>query len=178
LIDNRLDYELLFGKENVQRSISIMVNMRLNQGIPRPDFKEAQELYTLLDVEVSEVAAYNFCLERYEIEHKYNEYVELALQYLEKHDPDDFHVINNVGMFYEAAESDLKLNDAIDLLLHAIEVQGGSYYKLYDTLASLYFKKGKKKKAKDAIDKAHELAMRSGVDLTDILALQSMIDSL
>ena len=178
IIDNRLDYELLFGKENVQRSISIMVNMRLNQGFPRPDFEEAKELYTLLDNQVAEVAAYHFCLERFEIEEKYKQYVDLALQYIETQNPDDFNVINNIGMYYEAAESSLKLKDAINMLEHAIEVQGGTYYKLYVTLASLYFKKGKKKKARVACETAYKLALQSGVDVSDIRTLQKMIESL
>jgi len=175
LIDNRVDYDILFGKENVDRSISIMINMYLYQGFPRPTPEESLELFQLLDRDVAEQATYNYLLERYEMDEDFKSYVPLALDYVKKIDPDDFAVINKIAVYYESAETNLNVNQLIKMMEHAIEVQGGSYYVLYDTIAGLYFKKGKKKKAVEAIENAIRLAKNSGVDTSDIIQLQTMI---
>ena len=178
ILDNRSSYNLLFGEENVNRSISIMVNMRLYQAFPRPDQEEALFLFELLDKEVAEMAMYKYMLNRYQEEENYEAYVAIAEEYISNIDANDFEVINNLSRHYEYSSSNLDLNQVIDLMEHAIEVQGGTYYRLYDTLAALYFKKGKKKKAMANVEKALELAENSGTDLTEMLQLKSLISGL
>lgn len=175
LIENRAEYDILFGKNNVDRSISIMINMHLYQGYPRPTAQESRQLFEILDFNVAEQATYNYLLERYEMDEDYESFVPLALQYIEEVDPDDFSIINKIAIYYESSTSDLGVNQLIKMMEHAIEVQGGSYYVLYDTLAALYFRKGNKRKALESIEKAKELALNSGVDLIRINQLKTMI---
>ena len=175
IVKNQVDYDILFGKNNVDRSIGIMINMYLYQGYPRPTEEESLQLFTLLDPEVAEQATYNYLLERYELDEDYESYVRLALKYLDEIDPDAFEIINNVAVFHENSTANLSTNQLIKMMEHAIEVQGGTYYELYDTIAALYFKKGKKRKALDSINRAMELASSSGVEVTNIVQLRSMI---
>ncbi len=175
IIDNRADYDILFGKNNVDRSISIMINMHLYQGFPRPSAQESRVLFDILDPDVAQQATYNYLLERYEMDEDYDAFVPLALEYLENIDPDDFSIINKVAIYYESSSTNLGVNKLIKMMDHAITVQGGSYYVLFDTMAALYFKKGNKKKALAYIEKARELAVHSGVDLVRIDQLKSMI---
>lgn len=175
IINNRVNYEILFGKENVDRSLAIMINMRLSQGLPRPDEKEVRMLYNIIDEEVAEQATYTYLLERFELEKNYEAYVPLALNYIEKIDADDYSVLNKIAIYYESSTTNLNVSDLIKMVHHAIDVQGGTYYLLYDTLAALYFKKGKKKEALESIDKAISLAKNQGVDIKKIQQLKLMI---
>ena len=175
IISNRSEYDVLFGKGNVDRSISIMITMRLYQGYPRPDQKEVLQLYNLIDPNIAEYATYNYLLERFELEENYEDYVPLALKYVTNYAPDDFATINKIAIFSESSTTNLSTNELIAMMQHAIDVQGGTYYVLYDTIAALYFKKGNKKKALINIEKALELANGSGVQTKEILQLKEMI---
>ena len=78
-------------------------------------------------------------------------------------------MINKIARYYERSNIALNLNDLITLMEHAIDIQGGTDYVLFDTISKLYQQKGKKGKAIDAINKAIELARSAGVDATQLI---------
>ncbi len=177
IVNNREEYNALFSKESVDRSISIMVNLSLFQRYPRPDKDESLELFTLLDPDVADVATFNYMLNRYEVEQNYHDYVLTALDYL-KTNADDFMVIEKVATFYEDSAVDIDIEEIIDLTKNAIEIQGGSYYKLYDALANLYYLNKNKRKALQTIKLAKEIAIQNNVDTGSIDRLHERIKAL
>lgn len=178
IIDNRSSYNELFSEKSVDRSISIMVNLALYQGYPRPEKDEALKLFSLLDPEVAPIATYNYMLNRYEEEERYSDYVSLALDYVTNHDQGNFLVIEKIAEFYEDSGSDVDIEDIIKLTKDAIDFQGGSYYKLYDVLANLYYQNNNKRKALLAIKTAKELAVASNINTDSIERLQKRIEKL
>lgn len=178
LIENREAYNELFGEDNVDRSISIMINMRLYQGYPRPERNEVLEMFKILDAGIAEVATLNYMMNRYEEEESYNKFVEIASEYIEKHDPNNTSVINKLVRYSSKTDNKLSLKERINLINHAIEVQGATNYALFETLAGLYFEKRKKRKALKAIEQAIELAKPSNIDLSNLNQLKADIQSL
>lgn len=169
ILDNRVAYETLFGKENVNRSLSIMVNMRLYQSFPRPELKEVLDLFKILDSDGTAKTSSIYLLNRYEEEDDFSQFIPLALKYVAEIDGDDYEMINKIARYYDRSNIALNLNDLITLMEHAIDIQGGTDYVLFDTISKLYQHKGKKGKAIDAINKAIELARSAGVDVTQLI---------
>ena len=178
IIENRSSYNELFSEESVDRSISIMVNLALYQGYPRPEKEEALKLFSILDAEVAHMATYNYMLARYEEEERYSDYVSLALDYVTNHDQGNFLIIEKIAEFYEDSGTEVNIEDVIKLTKDAIEFQGGSYYKLYDVLANLYYQNNNKRKALSAIKTAKELAIASNLNTDSIERLQERIEKL
>lgn len=175
IIENREKYEEIFGKESVDRSIKIIVNLSLFQRYPRPEKDEALELFKLLDNDVYEVATYNYLLKRYQDEERYNDYINMALEYLEKYDENDFTIIEKIATFYPESSSEISPKEVINLTKTAIESQGGTYYKLYEVLANLYYHNKNRRKAMQAIKKAKEVAVQNNVSTDSIDLLHQRI---
>lgn len=178
ILENREAYYDLFGKESVDRSIEIMINMRLFQGVPRPERDEVYSLYKIIDSGVAEVATLNYLLNKYEEEEDYDNYVKIAEEYINKLDPDNTRVINKWVNYSSKSNSTLPVRERIKMIQHAIETQGGTNYALYQTLSKLYIEKKKKKKARLALVKAIELAKASNLDLSELKQLELAIQNL
>jgi len=56
--------------------------------------------------------------------------------------------------------------------------QGGTYYKLFDVLANLYYQDKSKRKALEAIRTAKELAIANAVDIRSIEKLEQRIENM
>lgn len=57
-------YYKLLGKEEVDKTISILINKELERGYPRPDYKRAKELYSYLYPEHAELMAKDYITNR------------------------------------------------------------------------------------------------------------------
>ncbi len=178
IIDHKEKYIELFGKESVERSIRIMVNMSLYQASPRPTKMEARELFELLNVKDPNFETLNYILTRYENQQDYHEFVETALEYIETYNAADFVLIEKIAMFYEDSNVDVPIENVIDLTKNAIELQGGTRHQLYDALANLYYQNKNKRKALMAIRKAREIAIQNNADISSIEYLEQRIRAL
>ncbi len=64
IIKNRNAFNKLIGKDNIDRSIDIIVYTRINQGIPRPDLNEAIKLYEYTNASDPVGRAYKYYVKR------------------------------------------------------------------------------------------------------------------
>ena len=174
-IENRNSFEKLKGKDEVAMTVDIMTNAKLYQGFPRPNFDEAKELLTFIDYVYGERQAYGYILDRYINERRHENYLKLASEYIDNIDPRDDNVLYQmVKLRSQERMENEDLKDNIKLIKQAIDING-SDYKYFDLLAWLYHKKGMKKKALDAANKALALANENGGDTSGTKNLIQLI---
>ena len=81
------------GKEKTMQNLQIMVYMRLNNGYPRPDLKEATKLYRLIDKENAEEKAHLYHMQRLKLEEKWSDFANHCDNYLKNINPKNFEVL-------------------------------------------------------------------------------------
>ena len=64
IVNNREAFNKLMGKENIDRSIEIIVYTQINRGIPRPELYEAMKLYEYTNVSDPISRAYKYYIKR------------------------------------------------------------------------------------------------------------------
>lgn len=160
-INNKDSFIQLKGEADVEHTIDIMIHMKLDQGFPRPGFDEAYKLLKFIDPYYGKRKAYAYILDRYQEEHKYDEYLFKAKEYITLVDPNDDEVMFNISnITFETSTNNSKIKDIIKLLKKAISLNNQDY-RYFDLLAQIYFDRGQKHKAMDAAEKAVIIAKKN-----------------
>ena len=177
-INNRKRFEDVIGKEDVDKSLSIIVNQRLERGFPQPTLQEARKLFGMLDSQSAEQRAYNYYLNRL-IEHENDEeYIEVAKKYIEEINPYDHQIIYQMVKRLLSRSNAIEVaNKCIDLMNQAI-IYENSDHEYYFVLAQLYLKQDSIGKAYDAIKEALSLISKSHRKFQEYSDLKSRIESL
>jgi thiol-disulfide isomerase/thioredoxin len=98
-------------------------------------------------------------------------------QFLEKYPSKDPNSLNEYAwLFYENTDDKALLEKALTWSLTSIEIY--SNYAFMDTAASLYFKLGKKKEAKEFAERAIDMAKKEGADASETEELLRKIGNL
>jgi tetratricopeptide (TPR) repeat protein len=116
-------------------------------------------------------------LNRAKMKSEWKTYQELAVPFIEKFCNDDYRRLNEVAYnFYERANDTNLIDKAIGWSERAVSLQDNIRHN--HTLASLYYKAGRKKAAMDACNHTIELAKKNKVDYKQSTLLMEKIDEL
>ena len=173
IIKNRSAFNELLGKENVDRSIEILVYTRINQGIPRPDLDEAIYLYKLTTVSDPTGLAYKYYIKRLLDENKTDNILPILKDYLVLAKDKDAKILNLFAL-YTARDTKKKdeLLTAIRAISDAIRINS-TEPEYWRTLAILETKIGNNEKAIKAAKKALQYTPQS--ETTKVKYLNDLI---
>ena len=155
MANNLESFYEMFGKEEVQSrmeytlkrayfAIPEMMEVMYNQYFPE-DAPRMLALYTM------EYHMYSRSSDANE------QFYEAAVNYFDKYGSDNWSLLNSAAWFvYENIDGDEEINKAIEWTDKSIEIN--YTYSNLDTMAALYYKLGKKRKAKKWAEKAIETA--------------------
>lgn len=172
LIDHRSTFQAHYGSTPVIRKIDEVISMAnfLNE----PDWTAVESLLNgLYPGESARQLAY-FKMNYFQQSGRIEEYTAAALAYYSAYPAEDADALNEAAWsFYEHVEDPDALNQALKWAKQAVK-WSDTYYN-NDTLAALYFKLGKKGKAKKTALHAIDLARKSGEDFS---LTQQLLDQL
>ena len=162
-VANRPRFEEVIGKDQVTKSLHILIQERLQRGYPPPTLTEAIELYSIRDGLDGTKLGYLYLLDQQLLARNYAEYATIALEYISNIDSSDHEIMNRAGEQYalcsvldrEATKTHIKnLEKAITL---APDLP--SYHQ---TLSRLYYLLGDKPMALKSLNMARTLANEHG----------------
>ncbi len=177
-IINRHKFRELIGEQQVNQTIQILVNRKLYQGFPRPDFKESKALLSYIDPQNSRIEALRYYVIRTMLDDDREEFKKYASDYLRSVNANDDRVyakLANIALYQ--ARDVASLDIALDQIDKAISLKDNNY-QYYFTKANLLLQKGVKSAARKAAQKSLDLAMTQGLPLTNINKLISRINKL
>ena len=106
-----------------------------------------------------------------------NALIKQTIEYMDKYSSENANFLNQYAWtFFEKAKDPAHLQKALEWSLKSVQI--GDNYAYNDTAASLYFKIGNKKKAKEYAEKAINKAKESGEDSTETQALLKKIEAM
>ena len=163
--ENRDYVASIVGESNLSHSLDILVNQRVYQGYPRPEFQEARELYKLVDPLTADQQAFQYYLNRMNQEGDKDGYLSGIDRYINTVAPKDHNAMNLAATMYSSMEYEKETwGDYKKMVEKAIDLSPNtpSYY---ITLAKLYLMKEDSRKARKAIQNALEIMNENTGDL-------------
>lgn len=154
---NSEDFINIIGEKEYRMTLEILINANLYNQIPRPDFQRVNYLYSLLYPEKASKYSYLYMLQRLEDEENYKEYVDLGESYLNTLESQDPKLLYKLGKYKCEYAQDSNLKECIHRVEESISLTEENEAEQLLTLAQLYLKAGKKKKAIEAADQAKSL---------------------
>ena len=175
IANNRDDFELMFGKSEVVSKLQQIVNQTLYQnGSEMPGLEKVDELYKKAYPDMAERLSARFRIDYYRMAGDQEKYLAATLTYLEAYPSEDAMELNNAAWnFFELVEDPQQLKVALAWAQKSVELEPAYYNN--DTLASLYYKIGAKKKAIKTAKHAIEIAKAEGEDFAATQALLEAI---
>lgn len=174
VINNRKQYEEIFGVDRVYRNISYLVYDRLNRGFPRPTFEETQDLFSYLDPVNYNQYAYEHYMESLYTRGKSREYSRKAEEYIESIHSKNDQVYYRLALIYAEDKRPGKLLRSVYCIKKAVEINPHNY-QYFHTQAYLFYRDGSKKPALKSAIKAKSLAEKNGAKTDEIYKLIRMI---
>ena len=176
LVDNRLAFEEKFGAPTVQSKIQ---NLILSKAFS--DHKDETLALNKMDQLFSRVFGDDaaqisaaFRMNYFQYKGDMESFSKAAVHYMTTYPSMNPVELNNTAWaFYESVNDKEMLGLALDWALKSVELD--SQYYNNDTVAALYYKLGKKGKAKKTARKAIEMAKANGEDFTSSQTLLSKI---
>ena len=163
--ENREHVASIVGESNLSHSLDILVNQRIYQGYPRPEFQEARELYSLVNPLTADQQAFQYYLNRMTQEGDKDGYLAVLDTYINTIAPQDHNAMRLAVDMYASMDYDKATwSDYKNMIQRAIEISPNSP-RYYITLAKLYLMKDDRKKAKKAIENAQEIMNEKTGDL-------------
>lgn len=153
-VAERASFEQLFGAEEYRKNVEIVINKNLYRQIPRPDFDRVKYLYGLLYPRKFEKYAYQYMLKRYEDEEAFDKYVILGEKYIENQIQKSPQVLYKLGKYKCNSTEKKVLKECVYRVEESIKLSDEPRAEQYFTLAQLYLKINKKKKAKEYAEMA------------------------
>lgn len=175
ILENRAAFEALYGEYNFASKVQGMIINSLDPGAaPEEIFGKVDGLYQKAFPEEAEPMSASFRMNYYQMTGQMEKFAETAVAYYDKYGQDDSMELNNVAWsFFENVDDPRMLEKALKWAERSVELEDAYYNN--DTVAWLYFKLGKKKKAKKAAKHAIEIARKNGEDYS---GTQELMDQL
>ena len=174
IVDNRGAFEEKFGAPTVQGKLQ---NLMLSKAFTdhkdeRLALKKMDELFARVFKENAGQISAAFKMNYFQFKGDMESFSTAAVEYLTKYPSNNPTELNNTAWaFYESINDKALLSQALQWALKSVEID--SQYYNNDTVAALYYKLGKKGKAKKAAKVAIELAKANGDDYTSTKTLLS-----
>ncbi|MCO6490450.1 MAG: DUF255 domain-containing protein [Phaeodactylibacter sp.] len=175
ILENRAAFEALYGERDVLRKLQQMIISSLDpEGTPEETLAKVDAQFRKAFPEEASMMSANFRMNYYRMLGQMDKYAETAVAYYDKYETESAMELNNIAWaFFENIEDEEMLKKAVKWAEQSVEMEDAYYNN--DTLASLYYKAGKKKKAKKAAEHAIELARQNGEDYS---ATQELLDKI
>lgn len=172
LIENRAAFESYFGKDYVIGTVqNLIINSLAGNGSDEAVLNEVKKLYQQAYPEYADELYANFSMEYYQQTGNTAAFAQAAVEYVEAANEDPYTYNNIAWTFYESVDDPAMLKKAITWAEKSVKLMDAYFNN--DTLAWLYYKSGKKGKAKKAAQKAIALAKQNGEDYS---ATQELLD--
>jgi thiol-disulfide isomerase/thioredoxin len=176
----RPEFAKRYTVDSIDNKILTVYNGDLMTRVQKLDTAGYQSMITKLQKSKLDIAdkiiAYAE-LNRAKMKSDWKKYQELAVPFIEKFCKDDYRRLNEVAYnFYERVNDPQLVDKAIGWSEKAVSMQDNIRHN--HTLASLYFKAGRKKAALDACNHTIELAKRNKVDYKQSTLLMEKIEEL
>ncbi len=163
-IENRRDFDQLFGKKEVFEQVYTMVFRKaMSLGNAKRAFKVADKIYSGVYPRSADKHLLAFKMDYYRQKEDMKRYAKCAIKYYKKYPINDALDLNNAAWsFYEGVKQKRFLKKSIQWAEKSVTLDP-QYYNM-DTLARLYAKVKNKKQAKKVAKQAIKLAKRNGDD--------------
>ena len=178
LINHRVQFDNLIGKEQVDATVSIIVNNELERGYPRPGLTKAKLLYSYLDVEQPDNRAVEYCLSNLLDESKDEEYSTMAEQYIAQNEVSNADIYLNLSKIYlKSANSRKDLKKIRSYIKKAIAIEPDNSSSLL-IQSVIEYKLDNIKEAKQMADHALTVAKARGQNVKEINEMITRLESL
>ncbi|MEM6724640.1 MAG: thioredoxin family protein [Bacteroidota bacterium] len=170
LINNRPAFNTLFGEEQVTSRIVYKIQSEIYNGEEAISLDQISSYYEEAVPEIAEGLVYEFKLDYYLRAGDVDKFAMTAVMYLDKFPANNPDLLNEIAWnFYLAVEDENLLKKALAWAQESVEME--SQFFNNDTLGALYYKLGKKKKAKKHLQTAIDMAIAEGYDPSESQAL-------
>ena len=179
IAEHRAAFAELYGEDVVNGQLQRLIISTLDPNVTdeQETFKKIDEAYQKAFPEDAASLSANFRMNYYGMIGDMGKFAEEAAAYFEKHGSDDSMELNNIAWsFFESVDDKKMLEKAVQWAEKSVKLEDAYYNN--DTLASLYFKLGNKKKAKKAAEHAIQLAKENGEDYSATQELLERINEL
>lgn len=177
-IDNRHAFSALIGTDQVDASVSIIVNNELERAYPRPDFNKALQLYGYINKPNAKANATEYHLSNILDSGNTEEYVLLAEQYINDHKVSNADIYHNVAKLSLQANSNKKVLKKVKSYVEkSISLNDQNSNSLL-LLSEVEFLLNNKKSALELANQALAIAKINGEDITDATKMISKLNSL
>ncbi len=178
LIQNRVQFDNLIGKDEVDATVNIIVNNELERAYPRPDFEKAKLLYTYLGIEQASNEATEYVLGNLLNEKNEKEYALMAEQYISENQVTNANIYFNLSkILLKSSNSKRELKKIRPYIEKAIELQPNNSSHLL-LQSALEYKLDNIKEAKVIADRALSVAKAEGQNVREINEMISRLKSL
>lgn len=176
-VSNKFAFEELISAKEYRKTLEILINRTLYRQIPRPSFDRVKYLFGLLYPRKFERYAYEYMLERLEEEEKYDAFVDMGEEYLEILIKQDADLLLKLGKYKCLNSPNGELKECIYRVEQSIKITSRPTVDQFFTLAQLYLKADKKKKAIECAEQAKFLAIGEEAKNEIIIFLKKIEES-
>jgi thioredoxin-related protein len=177
IIENRAAFDELYGEALVANKIQRMIISSLEGEDEAGTMDKVEALYTKAYEDEAPRLIANFKMNYYSMLGQKDNFAKAAIEYMDEYGSDDANELNNISWaFFESVEDKAQLAEAVKWAEKSVKLNDQYYNN--DTVASLYYKLGKKKPAKKAALHAIELAKAGGSDYSATEELLEKIEQL
>lgn len=176
-IANREKFQAVISDQKINRSLKILIENKLYQGIPRPDFERSKYLLSLIDLVNGEKNNYHYFLNRLFEEEKANKFLELSEVYFKKYEHYNQDIVLKY-LKYKLSDnpSKGKLKGFVQLL-ETIE-NPTENYPLLLTYSKIYFALSDKEKATSSAIKAIDVGQDAKIDVKEAKLILENVEEL
>lgn len=170
MVDNIGDYKSQLGEMAVAGKIDELVQNKVAYAESEAELKSVENFYNKIYPGKGSEMSGQLKMGYYAQREDWDNFAEAANAHYKKYDAESWDELNEIAwMFYEIAQGKKNLKSALRWAKKSVSMDSNYYNN--DTLAALYYRLGKKGKAKAAAEKAIALAKAAGEDhsATDLL---------
>lgn len=163
LMANRLLFEEKFGKETVVGKVDELVQNTISHAENEADLKKVEALYAKTYPDRAEEMSGQLKMGFYAQREDWKNFAKAAGAYYKKFPAQEWSVYNDIAwLYYEAVDTKPELKTALGWAKQSVKMN--RQYANLDTVAALYYKLGKKRKALKYANQAIELAKATDED--------------
>ncbi|MCF8246630.1 MAG: thioredoxin family protein [Saprospiraceae bacterium] len=163
LMNNRGLFEDKYGKQAVTGKVDEMVQNTISHAETEADLKKVETLYTKTYPERASELSAQLRMGFYAQREDWTNFAKVADKYFKEFPAEDWTVLNDLAwMYYDAVDSKKELKCALGWAKQSVKMDKN--YANTDTVASLYYKLGKKGKALKYANEAIALAKATDED--------------
>jgi thiol-disulfide isomerase/thioredoxin len=163
MLANQKAFEAKFGDRAIAGKVNELVQNTISQAETEADLKKVEQLYAKIYPEQAEEMALRLKMGFYAQREDWSNFGKAADAFYKKFPAQSWDELNEIAwIYYEEVNGKKELKTALNWAKQSVKMEK-NYYNM-DTMASLYYKLGKKGKALKAAKEAITLAKATGED--------------